>query len=100
MSFLHTDGYLFSALPELAERMQRLVRETDAANWRLLDRPPAVDLSGSAAASDGGMGLRCCEYHRMKEGGHLGDIHHHDEVHACFNVAPLVSLSLGASLIF
>lgn len=76
VTFLHTDGHLFRVLPDLAERMERLVRETDAKNWRLLQRSGQ---EGQTAETGSDMSLRCCEYHRMMQGGHLGDIHHHDE---------------------
>jgi hypothetical protein len=73
---LHTDGHIFNVLPDLAQRMEQLVRETDAKNWRLLERT-RQELTSPDAGSE--LRLRCCEYHRMMEGGHLGDIHHHDE---------------------
>lgn len=76
VAFLHTGGHFLKVLPDLAMRMEQLVRQTDATNWRLMDHSgrtnPAVE-TGSQ------LRLRCCEYHRMMEGGHLGDVHHHDE---------------------
>lgn len=78
VKFLHTKGHIFNVLPDLAQRMEQLVRETDAKTWRLLERTgqPLPSLGQDAGAV---LRLRCCEYHRMMEGGHLGDIHHHDE---------------------
>jgi hypothetical protein len=82
VTFLHTNGHLLKALPDLAARMEKLVREVDAKHWRLLEHP-APNWAGEDPIrnADGGavLGLRCCEYHRMMKGGHLGDVHHHDE---------------------
>ena len=47
--------------------MEKLVRDTDAANWRLLDSQPQVDFEGTVSDqhtpsdSGDGLGLRCCE---------------------------------------
>lgn len=76
VAFLHTDGHFLKVLPDLAMRMEQLVRQTDAKNWRLLEHSGRTEPDAETGSQ---LRLRCCEYHRMMEGGHLGDVHHHDE---------------------
>jgi hypothetical protein len=79
--YLHTDGFIQHEWPELCARLGALAQQVDAeSGWGLLDTLPLGGaLAGpGAAAAEGTVNVRVCEYHEYFSAGALEQRRHYD----------------------